>query len=72
MQPIKLKKEMIVDLSLFRKGSKPFGKIIDVCPHCGKKGEIHKYKNGSMLVEHSKRYDVWCWTVKESCYIKKS
>ncbi len=72
MQPTKLHKGKVIDLSLFRKGSKPFGHEINICPDCGLKGEVSNYKNGSRLFVHTKRYDVWCWTVLKSCYIKKS
>ncbi len=46
-----MKKGKIIDLTTKRKGSKPFGVTIDICPKCKLKGE----KEGNHFV-HKKEY----------------
>lgn len=34
----------LIDFTKFRKGSKPYGRPIRVCPKCGKKGEYSQHR----------------------------
>lgn len=43
----------IIDFTKFRKGSKPFGRVIDNCPKCGKKGQKTFYpRDGEYMFAH--------------------
>lgn len=59
----------VIDLTIKRKGSKPYGRIIDICPVCGKKAEVSTYKDGSINYTHIKIFNGWYFDIKESCYI---
>jgi len=38
-------KQQDINFSTYRKGSKPFGRIIDYCPKCGEKGQKTTFRN---------------------------
>ena len=59
----------VVDFTKARKGSRPQGRVIDVCPECGEKGERTIYspdKQGRVLTNytHKAKYRGWCWSVE--------
>ena len=58
------------DLTKRRLHSKPFGRPIEVCSECGRKGEYVKYTDGSQMYAHKKNTFGLFWSVTDSCYIK--
>jgi hypothetical protein len=63
----------VIDLTKMRKGTKPFGRKIEVCPKCGRKGEHtrHSFKAGtSDTYTHTKTFEGFFFSVKEYCCVK--
>jgi hypothetical protein len=58
------------DLSKRRLHSKPFGRPIEICTKCGRKGEHVKFTDGSQMFAHKKHTTGMFWSVTDSCYIK--
>ena len=58
------------DLTKRRLHSKPFGRSIELCPQCGRKGERAIYRDGDRLFSHKKHTYGMFWDVTDSCYIR--
>jgi len=60
-----------VDFTKLRKGSRPFGFKVVVCPKCNRKGELRRYKKGGAAIDHFKRGGMFgMWEVTDYCYFK--
>lgn len=61
----------IIDFTKFRKGSRPFGRVIDRCPKCGKKGQKTFYPRiGEYMFAHKGQEQMGCLSIEEYCTIK--
>lgn len=60
----------VLDMTTWPLNSKPDGRVIALCPRCGRKGERSRYKDRSEDYTHTKQYQTIFWMVRESCHIK--
>lgn len=59
-----------VDYTKMRKGSRPDGRRkIEVCPKCGRKGLISRYKDGKGMTTHKGHKEFIFFMVDDSCFL---
>lgn len=59
----------VIDMTTWPLGSKPDGRVIAVCPKCGRKGEKSTYRGAVETYTHTKQFQTIFWMVRESCTI---
>jgi hypothetical protein len=57
----------VIDMTTFPLHSKPDGRPIEMCPKCGRKGEMTTYKGEPVSYTHTKEFQTIFWFVRESC-----
>ena len=63
----------VLDWTTFRLHSKPNGRLIELCPKCGRKGEYTRYSakvpkiGGTESYTHMSEYQTIFWFVRDSC-----
>jgi ribosomal protein L37AE/L43A len=63
---------MLLDFTKRRKGSiAENGRKIGVCPKCGRKGTISRYKNGRGLCVHTAEHQGFCLGARDFCCLPK-
>ena len=67
---VTIKKGDIIDYTKYRKGSKPFLHVIDICPKCNRKGEKKVHKTDITFIHKSQVKDSWLFPI-DYCFIPK-
>lgn len=63
----------IYDLTVKRAGTRPYGRKIEHCPSCGRKGAVSRYRNGDVKIAHRMREGLFGFReVFDFCMVKAS